>query len=125
MSDDGWYSLGTLFPEAPFTFDADPMNARVPGQLVRATDPDTSTEAAASIISDLKELQDQVYRLFQDYGPMTHGALIDRYRGRYGVRSDSTIRTRCAELVEANFLRDTGERVVLDSGRKAVVWGLV
>lgn len=91
-------------------------------QLLRVTDPDTSYEAAEAIVPELRELQVRVLALFEAYGPMTHHTLIRLYREQYGPTAESTIRTRCAELVSYGLLVDTGRRDVLLSGRRAAVW---
>lgn len=99
-----------------------PFNPRALESLVRPTDPETSFEAADAIEPHLRLLQERVLQLFHDFGPMTQHALIDLYRERHGHAPESTIRTRCAELVEVGLIADTGARRLLPSGRRAVIW---
>lgn len=91
----------------------------------RTTDPDTSHAAAASITGvQLRESQLSVLRLFRLIGDMTDEQLLDA-AGRNSVRqSPSGLRTRRRELVDLGRLRDTGDRVLLNTGRRAIVWGL-
>lgn len=91
----------------------------------RTTDPDTSHEAAEAIGKDLKELQRRVMEEFDRHGPLTHHRLIQLYREHYGFAAESTIRTRCAELVEMGLVEDSGIRQTLRGKRKAIVWRLV
>jgi hypothetical protein len=39
------------------------------------------------------------------------------------IVTESGVRSRRAELVQAGLVRDTGERVKLATGRRAIVWG--
>ena len=61
--------------------------------------------------------------LFQQHGPMTHHMLIGKYRLAYGPTPESTIRTRCAELVDKGLLRDSGKTVLVGK-RHATVWAV-
>ena len=91
----------------------------------RATDPETSHAAAASVRS-IKESHTTILNLFKSCGPMTHDELIRLYRNSRAQpeQSDSGIRTRCHELVVNGKLRDTGARETLPTGRKSIVWGV-
>src|SRR5678809_1502041 len=100
----------------------EPIVRRRMMQLARPTDPATSFAAAQSIVPTLRQLQTRVYDCFRAHGPMTQHQLITVYIQRYGFAPQSTIRTRCAELVTAHLLEDSGQRVRLPSGRHAVVW---
>jgi hypothetical protein len=86
----------------------------------RITDPETSHEAAHSVtnISPLK--REILQRLMT---PMTDADLI-RTLKIYSdiIVTDSGVRSRRAELVQAGLVKDTGARVKLDTGRKAIVW---
>jgi len=71
----------------------------------RATDPDTSHEAAQSIsCQDLTDLQRAVFHILRDFGPLTDPELASHYayRRRLGIYTrrvgDSTLRSRRAEL---------------------------
>lgn len=93
-------------------------------QRARRTDPDTSKAAAAAISDEeITRIQGQILALLTAHGAMTHATLIQLYRQQYdGTAAESTIRTRCAELVDAGKVRDSGLRVKLPSGRHAALW---
>lgn len=126
-------SLGR--PQSPNDVLRQQMNAELtegPSDDVRArartSDPITSHEAADSITSEaMRRSQLGVLAMFQRFGPMHDVALIERYMA-YGeghpVQSESGIRTRRSELVAQGVLEDSGEKVRLDSGRRAIVWKL-
>jgi len=102
----------------PGLFDAPVAHAR-------NTDPETSHAAARSHAPEkLRISQADVLRLFRRYGPMADGDLL-LYADKEGVRqSPSGLRTRRKELVVRGRLRDTGQRVRLESGRRSIVWGI-
>ncbi len=94
----------------------------------RTSDPWTSHAAAASLDEDrLSATQEAVLDCFRRYGPMHHELLIHRYlpggSPAWPTQSQSGLRTRTRELVAGGLLCDTGETVVLASGRKSIVWG--
>lgn len=103
-------------------------SAGEPTAYARRTDPETSHEAAQSIRSDkLRRSQEAVLALFRAQGAMTDVELVEFYAkraefGRVVPQSDSGIRTRRSELVTAGKVIDSGERVKLPSGRRAIVW---
>jgi hypothetical protein len=92
----------------------------------RRTDPDTSWEAALSIDgATLNKVQKNILNLLNT--AMCDQELVEEYR--YWSRqlgddyaSDSSIRTRRAELVRKGLVVDTGERRKTLSGRNTVVW---
>lgn len=93
----------------------------------RTTDPITSHEAAASIGSDkLRRSQLAVLSMFQRFGPMHDHDLVDRYTASSSSslidQSTSGIRTRRKELVRSGVLEDSGEKGILPSGRRAIIW---
>lgn len=90
----------------------------------RTTDPETSHQAARSVDPGrIREMRQQVLVLFRVLGPMTQRKLVEQYQARYDKdASDSSIRTRCHELVEGGHVKDTGRKERLPSGRCAVVW---
>lgn len=99
----------------------------------RTTDPATSHEAAASIApEDLRASQRFVLDVFRRYSPhrfcdeslIVHYGYALKARHVVAAQSDSGIRTRRRELVDAGYLRDSGEKVVLPSGRRSIVWEL-
>jgi len=91
----------------------------------RATDPETSHDAAASLSPKrLRDSQREVFDLFVMYGSMTdpmlqRAAVIEKVE-----QSPSGLRTRRKELVDAGLVEDTGRRQKTKSGRKATVWDL-
>lgn len=94
----------------------------------RSTDPGTSHEAARSIDGEsLRISQRAVLDLLRTRGPMPDHDLVELYDRTvpYPQQSHSGIRTRRRELVDAGLVVDTGERVRLPSGRRAIVWAVV
>jgi hypothetical protein len=92
----------------------------------RRSDPDTSHDAAASV-GDTSHLQRLILALLAT--PKHDAALIAVLRGRFvqerWVRwSDSSIRSRRAELVKMGEVKDSGRRVTLLTGRQSIVWCL-
>lgn len=106
-----------------------------PGQLsilpdqahARRGDPQTSWDAARSVESTLRRSQLAVWHVLEQYGPLTDHRLVATYDSiTYLPRqSPSGIRTRRRELTDAGFVYDTGAKVVLESGRKAILWAAV
>jgi len=93
----------------------------------RTTDPWTSWAAARSL-GDLRPRQAAVAHVFADGGYLTLEEAVDRYRayqygpqGAYPPQTDSSIRSRIAELVDAGVITDTGYTRQTRSGRKARV----
>lgn len=98
--------------------------------MTRPTDPETSHEAAESVIDKQRYTQRAVWTVLNAIGPSTDTELIDRYtyatqRHLVPRQSASGIRTRRAELVAKGLVVDTGQRHVLRSGRRSVVWAAV
>jgi hypothetical protein len=88
--------------------------------VARAGDPGTSWEAARSLDeAALRRSQRIVLRALQEVGPMTDEQLCAELSA---VMSPSGTRTRRSELVDKSLVYDTGERVRLISGRRAIVW---
>lgn len=87
----------------------------------RRTDPKTSHDAAESV-QDVTATQDYVLRALRK--PRTDVELLEAYRNfkRAPRASESGLRTRRSELVRQGLVRDSGRRVVLESGRAAIVW---
>jgi hypothetical protein len=95
-----------------------------PRARARATDPETSQDAAAAFyVAKLKAYQYDIFRLLSLFGP-AHDEEIVRRAKLHGVKQkESGIRTRRHELVELTLLRDSGQRVILsDSHRESIVW---
>jgi hypothetical protein len=90
----------------------------------RDTDPQTSHDAGDSV-SDITETQSYILRVLSKK-PRNDSELIAAYRNfkRAPMASESGIRSRRSELVKLGSVTDTGERVVLPSGRRSIVWGV-
>lgn len=107
-----------------------PMRPPIPTALAsrayaRSSDPGTSHAAAASIpVGELRESQQAVLALLREVGPLTDDEILECYQGRLPWQSPSGLRTRRAELVDAGFVKDTGERRTLRSRRLAIVWAV-
>lgn len=73
--------------------------------LARATDPETSHEAAASVVDKLRESQRDVLRVFSQFHALTDEELIGQFGWLVAFggkpQSPSGIRTRRKELVVA------------------------
>ena len=74
----------------------------------RATDPETSREAAAAVQGSLGELQRRVLAVYQMAGPMT--AKEAEALDCFADLGFSTVRKRCSELVAGGYLVATDER---------------
>lgn len=100
----------------PTLFDAEEPRAR-------HTDPETSHEAAASVV-DLVKRQAAVWRVLDVAGPMTDEELVEAYPTHWPCLSQapSGIRTRRAELVTRGLVEWTGRKRPLASGRLAREW---
>jgi hypothetical protein len=88
-------------------------------ELHRKHDPDTSKEAAASIISKRTLLQEDVLNYAFDQGD---SGFTDEQLSKAFNCSGSTYRTRRAELTARGLIVPTQRRARLASGRSAVVW---
>jgi hypothetical protein len=85
----------------------------------RATDPDTSVEAAESISPRLRELQKRVLA----FAARTPDGFTDRDLEAAMGDSGSTWRTRRSELTERGLIRDSGERRTYPpKGRRHIIW---
>jgi hypothetical protein len=89
----------------------------------RSTDPVTSHLAADSV-DNVTATQAYILRCLKR--PRNDGQLVDAYRAYKTAprASESGIRSRRAELVDRGLVADTGFRVLLNSGRYSIVWGL-
>lgn len=95
----------------------------------RLTDPETSHEAAQSV-KNLTATKRTILWLFGKFKYLTDETLQAHYRrlimtGDAPRASESGIRSRRAELVKAGYLFDSGQRKPMESGRNAIVWGVV
>jgi hypothetical protein len=87
----------------------------------RKTDPKTSHDAADSV-KDVTATQEYVLKALKR--PRNDTQLIEAYRSYKTAprASESGIRTRRAELVDAGLIDDSGKRVKMPSGRYSIVW---
>lgn len=127
--------LPELFDEPAPVAPAPPGTTRRP--RARKTDPATSHAASARAARGLTTKQRAVLSMFHKYGRLHDEALIAFYREirteqlglGYGEQvpdmSDSSIRTRRAELVTLGRLRDTGHQSTTARGGATTVWELV
>lgn len=105
----------SLFPDLPDT-----------KGMYRRTDPKTSKAAAESQLEERSEKQIKVLKVLAAYPDgLTDEQLTAICASRYGWHMHkSTARTRRKELVEIALVRDTGKRVVMESGRSAIIWAV-
>jgi hypothetical protein len=87
----------------------------------RRTDPETSHEAADSV-TNVTLTQEYILKALKR--PRNDTQLIEAYRGYKTAprASESGIRSRRAELVDAGLVDDSGNRVKMPSGRFSIVW---
>ncbi len=95
--------------------------------LVRASDPDTSHQAArAMAASDLTTKQAFVWNTLKGFpAGLTHAELVVACQDRLeagATMADSTIRTRCRELATFGLVFDSGEKRKTASGQRSIVW---
>jgi hypothetical protein len=98
---------------------------REPAARARRADPSTSHDAARVATDRARESQRDVYRLLRRFGPLTDEQLVEAAAQAGVQQSPSGLRTRRAELVDAGWVVDTGERRELPGrSRKtvAIVW---
>lgn len=93
--------------------------------VARRSDPETSHEAAA-LVSGLRASQEEVLGVLRRRGPMTDEevlrVLLDR---RERPWTPSGARTRRSELVAGGYVRDSGRRKRLETGRRSILWEAV
>lgn len=117
----------TIDPAQASLFDANPG---APTKAhARRSDPATSHDAAHMLTVDgLRPRQAAVLAVLK-LSPRAFDDLIKAYDARtrsnpveWPKQSPSGIRTRVSELVTAGRVKDSGRKVTLPSGRKAIVW---
>ena len=94
---------------------------------VRASDPDTSHAAAASIDAPhWTVVQERVLDCHLAAGQqgLTDEELLVSYVQHYGVTAESSPRKRRHDLTRAGTILDSAERRMLKSGRLGIVWKL-
>lgn len=98
----------------------------------RRSDPVTSHEAARSVnVASARgthaELLAYLLAFDDNDEKRTHEAIAaewTRYPAGHTATSPSGLRTRLAELVNGGAVRDSGRKVRLQTGRRAIVWTL-
>lgn len=85
----------------------------------RHTDPDTSMEAARSVIHQAAHHKKIVLAAIKDAGPLTSEEIAALTR-----LTHAQVWRRTSDLKNERKIIDTGERRKNHSGRYAVVWGL-
>lgn len=69
--------------------------------------------------------QAEVYNVLREFGPLPDVALVPLAQHVMNSRqSSSGIRSRRAELEDVGLVRDTGQKFVMPSGRRAHVWAV-
>jgi hypothetical protein len=86
----------------------------------RTTDPETSHEAAQSVTNITPLKQEILQRLMTPMTDQLLYELLDRTSDL--VVTESGVRSRRSELVQAGLVKDTGAREKLKTGRNAIVW---
>jgi hypothetical protein len=86
----------------------------------RTTDPETSHQAAQSVTNITPLKQEILQRLMTPMTDQLLYELIDRTSDL--VVTESGVRSRRSELVQAGLVKDTGAREKLKTGRNAIVW---
>jgi hypothetical protein len=95
--------------------------------FARRTDPETSHEAASSV-DGLLVKQAAVLRVLSRICPASDDELWNAYESARAQgealpqQSSSGMRTRRKELVERGLVWDSGFRLLMASGRKAIAW---
>lgn len=126
----------TLFDDVDEPRTPPPLpGARTPTRtaIARPTDPQTSRDAARSLTPETMSVsQRAVQALMGRVGPSTLEQFVTAYRSHheqspqvYPRQSDSGLRTRVSELVDAGWITDTGATRSTTSGRRAIVWATV
>jgi hypothetical protein len=95
---------------------------------VRATDPETSLEAAEESQPNWGHTREAVLSVIWRLEPVTLNRLVAMYSTLLPYEpaaSDSSIRTRCSELVHEGYVEQVpGEYGQSKTGRKAALWRL-
>ena len=80
------------------------------------------TEKSAARSVKVEKTRRQVADVMELVRYATHEQLIESVRAFGYVISDSGVRSRCHELVEAGVVRDSGRKIPTKSGRASTVW---
>jgi hypothetical protein len=101
-----------------------------PAPKARRADPATSHAAAAALTeAQVSAVQAAILDLFRRHGPQADHQWIPTYfrlaaEGEVPPHSESGLRTRRRELVDAGHLRDSHRTAPTLGGHPAVVWEL-
>lgn len=95
---------------------------------LKRNDPDTSFEAAVSVTPEgAEKLYRNIMEILSCAGPCTDETLLKLLLGSWECRltTASGARSRRAELVEAGWVKNTGNKGVTRAGNAAIIWGAV
>ena len=94
--------------------------------LARASDPDTSKDAAAiaALSPSSREIKRIIMRLLRQHGPQTAFERREIYAGVFGapVVQPNTVNRRVSDLAGIGLVVDSGTRRDTPDRRKAIVW---
>lgn len=93
--------------------------SRIASALTRSTDPDTSREAAASVMDRLTDLQRMVYDFIRERGTAIDSDIV-AWGFLHGY-AESTLRRRRTELAQMGLLEVCGRRKN-KRNRRELVW---
>jgi len=109
-------------PELPFgMFEEDNGSITTgPDPRARNSDPETSHEAASSMVSEAQNQRIQIYAWLKGHGPMTADELDDALNFRL-----TSSGRRLPELLEAGKVERLKETRKTRSNRRAHLWGAI
>lgn len=98
---------------------------QLPLPKARTTDPETSHEAAMSVMAEKQRYR--VWVTAMGLKRFTDQQLQAQLRAEHPSKtfSDSGTRTRRSELVKMDLIVDSGTRAVLPSGRRSIIWAVI
>jgi hypothetical protein len=89
----------------------------------RRYDPRTSHDAAGSISEyNISQCRAIILGILRSEGDQIHEEIIANERWHTFPQAESSIRTRCSELVRMGLVWPTSKRRVTKSGHAAIVW---
>lgn len=93
---------------------------------VRATDPETSWNAASLIDANGNlYVKEAILRILAHHGPLTHGEIHAIYRDAGGRRTENRVRTATKELVTAGHVRRSNVIGLTPLGNDSQKWEVV
>ena len=95
--------------------------------FARTSDPETSHEAAASVMTGtVKQLQADIIWELEFHGALTDEQILELVQGHHeSPVSPSSLRTRRRELVDDGIVRTAEGRGTTEAGRACYKWELV